>query len=92
MQSCWTRPFAANTAAAGRPPSVAVAGPRCTVPGQLKFPVMSTSVYRFVGLETLPARLTDFDLQHFQLGDGDVQAIRQRVSVRPLSHPGGPCN
>ena len=40
---------------------------------------MSTYVYRFVGLETLPARLTDFDLQHFfQLGDGDVQAIRQR--------------
>ena len=26
---------------------------------------MSTYVYRFVGLETLPARLTDFDLQHF---------------------------
>jgi hypothetical protein len=41
--------------------------------------VMSTYVYRFVGLETLPGRLTDFDLQQFfQLGTGDVEAIRQR--------------
>ncbi|MDM0109851.1 Tn3 family transposase [Variovorax sp. J22R24] len=40
---------------------------------------MSTYVYRFVGLENLPARLTDFDLRHFfELGDGDVQAIRER--------------
>ena len=40
---------------------------------------MSTYVYRFVGLETLPGRLTDFDLQQFfQLGTGDVEAIRQR--------------
>lgn len=40
---------------------------------------MSTYVYRFVGLETLPARLTDFDIQHFfQLGAGDVEAIRKR--------------
>jgi len=40
---------------------------------------MSTYVYRFVGLETLPARLTDFDLQHFfQLRDEDVPAIRER--------------
>ena len=40
---------------------------------------MSTYVYRFVGLEALPARLTDFDLQHFfQLGDGDVLSVRQR--------------
>jgi len=41
--------------------------------------VMSTYVYRFVGLETLPDHLTDFDLQQFfRLGTGDVEAIRQR--------------
>lgn len=35
--------------------------------------------HRFVGLETLPGRLTDFDLQQFfQLGTGDVEAVRQR--------------
>jgi hypothetical protein len=40
---------------------------------------MSTYVYRFVGLEALPGRLTDFDLQQFfELGTGDVEAIRQR--------------
>ena len=45
----------------------------------LLWSVMSTYVYRFVGLETLPGRLTDFDLQQFfQLGNGDVEAIRQR--------------
>jgi len=45
----------------------------------LLWSVMSTYVYRFVGLETLPGRLTDFDLQQFfQLGTGDVEAIRQR--------------
>ena len=39
---------------------------------------MSTYVYRF-GVETLPGRLTDFDLQQFfQLGTGDIEAIRQR--------------
>jgi len=45
----------------------------------LNWSVMSTYVYRFVGLETLPGRLADFDLQQFfQLGTGDVEAIRQR--------------
>jgi len=45
----------------------------------LNWSVMSTYVYRFVGLETLPGRLTDFDLQQFfQLGTADVDAIRQR--------------
>ncbi|MEJ8852263.1 DUF4158 domain-containing protein [Variovorax rhizosphaerae] len=40
---------------------------------------MSTYVYRFVGLEALPGRLTDFDLQQFfQLGSHDVEAIRLR--------------
>jgi hypothetical protein len=29
----------------------------------LNWSVMSTYVYRFVGRETLPGRLTDFDLQ-----------------------------
>ena len=48
-------------------------------PNGLDWSVMSTYVYRFVGLENLPTRLTDFDLRHFfELGDGDVQAIRQR--------------
>ncbi|RZL93180.1 MAG: hypothetical protein EOP82_08155 [Variovorax sp.] len=47
----------------------------------LLWSIMSTYVYRFVGLETLPARLTDFDLQQFfQLGTGDVEAIRQRFN------------
>jgi len=31
----------------------------------LNWSVMSTYVYRFVGLETLPGRLADFDLQLF---------------------------
>ncbi|WP_422823041.1 hypothetical protein [Variovorax humicola] len=36
-------------------------------------------MYRFVGLEALPAHLTDFDFQYFfRLGVGDVEAIRQR--------------
>jgi len=40
---------------------------------------MSTYMYRFVGLEVLPVRLTAFDLQYFfRLADGDVEAIRQR--------------
>jgi hypothetical protein len=42
---------------------------------------MSTYVYlyRFVGLEVLPGRLTHFDIQQvFELGTGDVDAIRQR--------------
>ena len=35
--------------------------------------VMSTYVYRFVGLETLPGRLTEFDLQQFfELGTGEI--------------------
>ena len=47
--------------------------------------VMSNYVYRFVGLETLPGRLTEFDLQQFfQLGTGDVEAIRQRRRRRHL--------
>jgi TnpA family transposase len=40
---------------------------------------MSTYAYRFVGLENLPNRLTDFDLaQFFQLTEADVLAIRER--------------
>ncbi|MDM0109272.1 hypothetical protein QTH97_30345, partial [Variovorax sp. J22R24] len=51
----------------------------------LLWSVMSTYVYRFVGLEALPGRLTDFDLQQFfQLGTGDVEAIRQRFRSDPL--------
>ena len=40
---------------------------------------MSTSAYRLVGLESLPGRLTDFDLQHFfPLSTVDVDALRER--------------
>jgi TnpA family transposase len=40
---------------------------------------MSTYAYRFVGLESLPNRLTDFDLQQFfQLSASDLEAIRRR--------------
>ncbi|CAN7752460.1 Tn3 family transposase [Variovorax sp. LjRoot84] len=40
---------------------------------------MSTYAYRFVGLESLPNRLTDFDLQQFfQLSAADLDAIRER--------------
>ncbi|QNK67157.1 Tn3 family transposase [Variovorax sp. PAMC26660] len=43
---------------------------------------MSTYAYRFVGRESLPSRLTEFDLeQFFQLTVEDVEAIRERFRV-----------
>jgi hypothetical protein len=40
---------------------------------------MSSYAYRFVGQETLPSRLTEFDRrQFFELNAGDIQAIRDR--------------
>lgn len=40
---------------------------------------MSTYAYRFVGLERLPGRLSDFDLgQFFQLGTDDIKAVTER--------------
>ena len=40
---------------------------------------MSTYAYRFVGQESLPSRLPDFDLeQFFQLTDADIAAVTER--------------
>jgi hypothetical protein len=80
------RVFGCRSAAQGRP----AGGCHVQSLDSLDLPVLSTYVYRFVGLEALPARLTDFDLQHFfQLGDGDVLSIRQRFrSASPSRSPG----
>ncbi|RYF53573.1 MAG: DUF4158 domain-containing protein [Comamonadaceae bacterium] len=59
----------------GRSPTVADDGEY--IPPTAHRSVVSTYVYRFVGLEALPARLTDLQ-QFFQLGTSDVEAIRQR--------------
>jgi hypothetical protein len=51
----------------------------------LNWSVMSTYVYRFVGLEALPGRLTDFDLQQFfQLG---VRAAAPWTACRAAAQP-----